>query len=207
MYKPLNHAPSDVHSTPASNLSIEKHHGTVNPWKAHIKKIYVACSLVTIPMVAFTIAIVSLVFINRIDIDYCPYPQLCHDVNTPDTVMGSDYYVDFPVGRLAFVSSLSSTISFTLIAAFMVLYSYTAARQLLEASDVSQESKNLPSPHDVAILVRLLNAEAFLLWDLGIYHLRRLFHGKSQSLQRKGNRHSSLVRACLAVLGFSIVGR
>ncbi|KAF2821695.1 hypothetical protein CC86DRAFT_470389 [Ophiobolus disseminans] len=140
-----------------------------------------------------------------IDLDYCPYPTLCHRTKPPGTSKG-DYYIDFPVGRLAFVSSLSATISFTLVAAFMVIYSYTAARKLLDASDASQESKDLPSPHDIAVLVRLLNAEIFLLWGLLVYQLRQRFRRKPQTTQTRIHQYSPMVRASLAVLIAGIIG-
>lgn len=38
-----------------------------NPWRAHTRKIFLACGIVVVPMVAFTIAIIWVVFANLIN--------------------------------------------------------------------------------------------------------------------------------------------
>jgi hypothetical protein len=59
-----------------------------------------ACCLIVIPMVAFTITLFCIVFSNGVSLDHCPYPDLCPANSTGPAY----YYVDFPVGRLAFDS-------------------------------------------------------------------------------------------------------
>jgi hypothetical protein len=200
MYQVLSRESTKVERTPSKQRWIHK------PWQSHTRTIFIACAFVTVPMVAFTITMLCLVFSHRLNLQDCPYPELCHDVNSPDTLNGSNYYIDFPNGKLAFVSSLSATVSFTLVAAFMILYGFTAARQLLEASAVSQQGKDLPSPHDVAILVRLLNAEALLLWDLCLSYCRSLKISSSSNIGKRA-RTSQVVRACFMVMGVGLIGR
>lgn len=134
------------------------------PWKTHTKKILVAASLIVIPMVAFTVAILAIVFSNIVDLYHCPEPELCPYRNVLPT-NGSDYYVDFSVGRLAFVSSLSSTISLALVAAVMTTYGYIVADGFLRVSKASDTRDQLPSPFETSTIKRLLNAEVFLLFE------------------------------------------
>jgi hypothetical protein len=189
------------------NHSPKKTWNLQNPWKNHNRKIILSCFLITIPILAFTITTFWLVFAKSIKISSCPYPDLCYNVNTADTLRGSNYYVDLPVGRLAFVASLSSTISFMLIAACMTTYGSVAARQLLELSKLSVQGKELPSPYDITILIRLLNAEVLLLWDLCGRYFLQVIRRRSDSYKKKTTQGSRVVQKCLAILSLGLVSR
>jgi hypothetical protein len=178
-----------------------------NPWKTYTRKIILSGSLVTVPMVAFVGAISWIVFANIIGLRDCPYPELCYEVNTGDTLRGSNYYIDFPVGRIAFVASLSSAISFTLVGACMAMYGFIVARQLLETSRTSVQGKRLPSPYNITTIIRLLNAETTLLWDLSSRFLFRIFRRRSTLMQKKTNRGFYVVRGCAIVFGLALVSR
>ena len=75
------------------------------------RNILLLCLLVTVPMVAFTVTVLFLVFGYKIDDMKCAYQELCskeglsNGTNTMD-----NYYVDFPAARLVFISSWSSTV-------------------------------------------------------------------------------------------------
>lgn len=55
-------------------------------WSRHNQKILKTCALVVLPMLAFTIAILSLVFANQIDPYDCPNADLCSTTNTTTAV-------------------------------------------------------------------------------------------------------------------------
>lgn len=191
-------------STRDESISTRRHSRA--PWTLHVRKVLYACSLVTVPMFAFTIALSWLVFANRVDLNHCPYPNLCRNFNSQATLEGRNYFVDFPVGRLAFVSSLSATLSFTLIAAFMAMYGHTVARQLMETTR-NEHRDNLPSPHNLAVIVRLLNAEVFLLGDLFLEYVSQRFRRSPATKRERRSERSDLTRACLVVLSLGILVR
>ncbi|KAF9701743.1 hypothetical protein EKO04_000960 [Ascochyta lentis] len=116
-------------------------------------------------MIAFTVAILTIVFVNEVNLEYCPHPELCPYLDNSGPSNSSEYYVDVSVGRLAFVSSLSSTISFALVASLMTLYGYVVAKQMLRASIQCNKKATLPSPYYMSTLIRILNAEIVPLWD------------------------------------------
>jgi hypothetical protein len=140
-------------------------------WKPQTKKIVLACVLVTVPMVVFSAVILGIVYAKRVNLEYCPIPDLCPSLDGRNSSDSSNYYVDFPVGQLSFVSSLSSTVSFTQIAAMMTLYGYIVARQLLNTPSPFESQKELLTPHGMTMLLRSLNGEIFLLWDMCLHYL------------------------------------
>jgi hypothetical protein len=87
------------------------------------------------------------------------------------SIDNSAYYVDFPAGRLACVSSLSSTISFTLVAALMTTYGFVVAQQILCLSTSSSASGISPTPRETSTVIRILNAEVPLLRDLDSFEI------------------------------------
>ncbi|KAJ8108294.1 hypothetical protein OPT61_g8272 [Boeremia exigua] len=164
-------------------------------WSSHTGKIIFTSSLVIVPMVAFTVTILAIVFTHTIDLDECLQQGLCPYDNTSRPGNSSDYYVDFPVGRLAFVSSLSSTISFALVAAIMSMYGYVVASHLLQTSDLNDAHATLPTPREASILIRLLNAEIILLLEMLQSCYRRILRRKDVG-RSKG---SPLLRRCRTV--------
>ncbi|KAF1840313.1 uncharacterized protein K460DRAFT_421289 [Cucurbitaria berberidis CBS 394.84] len=204
MYRILKRSRSD--SSPSSeSKSPSEIWNLQNPWKLHTRKIILTCSLVFVPMVAFTVTLLSIVFSRRVDLQHCPFPELCPDLNSLNSLHGSNYYVDFSVGRLAFVSSLSSTISFALVAALMAMYGFIAARQLLDVSASNRAHENLPSPYRTSILVRLINAEMFLLWDVWVRKIHTAL-GRRQSRKKKHQHSPPIIRKALFVFTLSLLG-
>jgi hypothetical protein len=83
-----------------------------NPWRLEVRKVFLMCLCVTIPMLLFTIIILWLVLGHQVSAAQCPYAELCPSNDTFEgTFGGSYYYVDYPAARLAFVASWSSTVS------------------------------------------------------------------------------------------------
>lgn len=157
-------------------------------------------------MVAFTITILTIVFSHTIDLDECLQHDLCPFNDTSSSANSSDYYVDFPVGRLAFVSSLSSTISFAMVAAIMSLYTYVVACQLLQASELDHEHATLPTPREASNLIRLLNAEIILLLEMMQSCYRRIARQKHAD-QRGKSKGSPLMRRCRIVFLLGLAAR
>jgi hypothetical protein len=174
-------------------------------WSTHSRKILFLTFLVIVPMIAFTVTIISIVFVNSIDLNDCPDHDLCPYTNSPGPANSSDYYVDFSVGRLAFVSSLSSTISFALVAAMMSLYGYVVAKQIMLASKDLGSQETLPTPYGASTLIRLLNAETFLLGEMILSGFRQILRRKS--VQKKPRKQPQLLRMCMSVLLLSLAAR
>lgn len=169
------------------------------------RKITFLAFLVVVPIIAFTITLISIVFVNVIDLDECPDRALCPYTRNSGPANSSNYYVDFPVGRLTFVSSLSSTISFALVAAMMSLYGYVVAKQIMHASKESGKQTHLPTPYGASTLIRLLNAESLLLGEMFISHCRRVLRRKR--IQRKPSKQPQLLRMCMSILLLSLGAR
>jgi ABC-type Fe3+ transport system permease subunit len=172
---------------------------------AHSKKIIFLAFLVVVPVIAFTITIISIVFVNIVDLNECPDRDLCPYTDSLGPANSSNYYVDFSVGRLAFVSSLSSTISFALVAAMMSLYGYVVAKQIMHVSKEPGSQMSLPTPYGASTLIRLLNAETFLLGDVIVSGCRQILRRKR--VQRKPSKQPQLLRMCMSVLLLSLGAR
>ncbi|KAF2662701.1 hypothetical protein K491DRAFT_773231 [Lophiostoma macrostomum CBS 122681] len=163
-------------------------------------KILLASSLVVVPIISFTITILWIVFTNRVGNTKCPYPAICPGPELVNATSPSDYFVDFPAARLAFVSSLSSTISFTLVSAMMTMYAYWAARQLLKSSDTTLSVQQLPNPHQLSVLLRMLNADVLAFWDVVARKVIRVFwHKEATSDPNEVNRTPSILRDVILV--------
>ncbi|KAH6644208.1 hypothetical protein C7974DRAFT_439475 [Boeremia exigua] len=132
-----------------------------NQTKHHLKKVLLSSAFIVVPMVAFTITVLVVLFSNVVDLDYCPPSQLCNHTVTAG-MNSTDYYVDFPVGRLAFVASLSSTFSLALVAAIMTMYGYVVAKQVLSLPEDLGQQTGSPSSHEMSTLIRVLNGEIIL---------------------------------------------
>lgn len=104
---------------------------------------------------------------NRLDEGRCPYSDLCPDPGLLNSNMSSkNHYIAFPAGQLAFISSLSSTISFSLVGILMIIYVYSTVSELLIDEKDKAGRPSLPSPYQFSIIVRLLNAEVLALWEV-----------------------------------------
>jgi hypothetical protein len=149
------------------------------PWQMHNRKIILACGLALIPMLAFTLTFLGLVFSRSVkqNAECAPgYEELCPaslSFNTTAGVSSANYYVDYPAARLVFLGSLSSTISFSLVGVLMAIYSYSIACELLSVSQARDDLGALPDPYQTSMLVRVLNAELLSLWELGFVEILR----------------------------------
>jgi hypothetical protein len=149
-----------------------------NTWKPHTKKIILTYLLVVVPMVTFTVTVLWIVLSSSINLHNCPYPDLCPNLGAVD---GSAYYIDFPAGRLAFVSSLSSTISFALVAALMTMYGFVAAQQFLSSSQTPGICAGVPTPYETSILMSPQCRDGFAMGHWLTKHATRVSTSFSNS--------------------------
>lgn len=139
----------------------------------HRRKISLYCLAIVTPMIASCSIITWIVFANLVH-ERCQVKELCHEQDTTNTTSKDHFYVDFPAARLAFIASGSSTVSFALIGLLMTVYAYTNAATFLHVSSGVQP-ESLPTPHQLSILLRVINAEWMVLWDLSISKLKEVF--------------------------------
>ncbi|KAF2195565.1 hypothetical protein K469DRAFT_649646 [Zopfia rhizophila CBS 207.26] len=163
----------------------------------HTRKIILQCLLVTTPMLASSIIVLYIVYAQLIE-EGCPSQELCPGPNLTNVTLKTHYYVDFPAARLAFISSWSSTVSFALVGFLMAIYAYTNAATLLDASE-NADQESLPSPHQMSVLLRILNAELIVLYSLATSKLRKVFWDRAKD-DDLSQRTSPIVGASIMVL-------
>jgi len=130
------------------------------------QRILLTSCLVITPMIAFTSIILGFVFMNIVDNFGCSPDYLCSGNGLMNRTSKYYYYVDFPAASLGFISSLSSTVSFTLVGVLMPMFAYTIAAQLIRTSSNQDERETLLSPYQTSLMMRVLNAEILSLWEL-----------------------------------------
>jgi len=123
--------------SPRSKLRLQ------SPWKAHTRKIFLACGIVVIPMIVLTVALIWTVFANVINDNRCPILELCPGPEILNATSRSYYYVDYPAARLVFISSWTSTVSFSFVSMLMTLFGYVIACQMLRKSSTEQSDRLL----------------------------------------------------------------
>ncbi|KAF2110525.1 hypothetical protein BDV96DRAFT_635562 [Lophiotrema nucula] len=168
----------------------------------HARRILLACSIVVIPMMVFTIIMIWAVFAHSLGRSDCPFPELCPGQDLVNSTLAAHYYIDFSAGRLAFISSLSSTISFALVSVLMMIYAYSTASQLLNSSEDHSRQKVLPSPYQTSMLIRVLNAEMLALYELAESKIKSMFwHSeRSSDAKRKARAPGTLQSGILVLL-------
>jgi hypothetical protein len=137
----------------------------------HTRRIITHCLLVVTPLLASSFIVVYIVYTNLVS-GGCPSKELCPEILNDTSE--NHYYIDFPAARLAFISSGSATVSFALLAVIMAMHSYSNAASFIHTSAKSGQG-SLPSPHQMSVLLRVLNAELAVLWDLAYTRVRRVF--------------------------------
>jgi hypothetical protein len=158
-------------------------------------------------MVAATIALLSIVFSNMVDLNHCPYSDLCPYTNGTGPANKYYYYVDTSVGLVAFISSFSSSISFTLVAAMMTLYGYIVARHMTDVSTVYDGESEMPSAYGLSMVIRLLNAEMVVLWDMFVQVYRKAMRNHQENVSLNRMRASRMLLLCRIVFLVSLSAR
>jgi hypothetical protein len=147
-------------------------------WKRYTQKIVLHCLIVTTPMLVSSLVILYIVYANLVT-PSCASKELCPASGLVNATSRAFYYIDFPAAQLAFVSSWSATVSFALVGFMMAFSSYANAYALLKASE-GEEQDDLPTPHQMSLLLRVLNAEMIVLWDLAVAKVKNVFWHQEQ---------------------------
>ena len=173
-------------------------------WQPYTQKIILHCLIVTTPMLVSSIAILYIVYTNLIT-PTCALQELCQASEVVNVTSKAFYYIDFSAAQLAFVSSWSATVSFALVGFLMAFASYANASSLLHASE-KDDQDDLPSPHQMSVLLRVLNAEMMILWDLASSKVKRVFwHREKES---EDVQHTSpILGASVIILLLSLLAR
>jgi hypothetical protein len=183
------------------------------PWQMHNRKVILACGLAILPMLAFTLTFLGLVFSHSVKQNaVCApgYEELCPasiPLNTTAGVSNANYYVEYPAARLVFLGSLSSTISFSLVGVLMAIYSYSVACELLRASQTRDDLGELPDPYQTSMLVRVLNAELLTLWELGAVEIVRAVFKLRLPIWKSDIRAARLLQKSILVFVFCLITR
>ncbi|KAI9765133.1 MAG: hypothetical protein M1840_007840 [Geoglossum simile] len=124
-----------------------------------------AFSVITIPMVLFSIILLYLVFGHRVAESEFRYPELRDP--TAQASSGA-YFVEVSAPTLVFIASWSSTLALSLVSVVITLYSYSVALGIVKRSEGSDYA-GLPTPYQLGILVRLMNGSLGALWSWAKY--------------------------------------
>jgi hypothetical protein len=171
---------------------------------AHMRKIILHSLLVAVPMLASSTIIIYIVYANLVN-QQCPNEGLCP--RSINATSADHYLIDFPAARLAFISSGSATVSFTLLGVLMTMYSYINAASFLRSYQQNHD-RSMQTSDQMSAMIRLLNAEMTVLWDV----VSSSFKGVFWDLEKDDNTPSpspspNLTRSCSAVLSIGIVAR
>ena len=178
--------------------------------KSHVAHIILLCSLVAIPMIACTVALLGFIFVNVTNDITCLHPELCPGPDLINATSRHFYYIDFPAARLALISSLSSSVSLALVGALMAMYAYIEARRIISYSRATHASEQYAflNPYQFSILIRVLNADLLALWELGYGKIKSVFWRRDRSESRKvKDEPRNVLRTSIGVFVFCILGR
>ncbi|KAF1986855.1 hypothetical protein K402DRAFT_376826 [Aulographum hederae CBS 113979] len=126
---------------------------------------------VVVPMLAFSITLLILVYANLIDHTSCAHEELCLQQEEDER---DSYYVQYSATRLVFIASWSSTLSLALVCLLMTQFSFVTAKQMLGVAPSAHNSGiNAPTPHQFGLLVKTVNGSYSSLWDLFLFHVLR----------------------------------
>jgi hypothetical protein len=175
--------------------------------KAHSKQLLIASSIAVVTMITFTVVILVLVFANLAEHLHCPYDGICPDSSLVNATRSSYYYIDYPATRLVFVASWSSTVNFALVGALMSTFAYSVATQLTAASDSGNEDLALPTTYRTSLLIRVLGADYFSLWEMLRSWTNRCFRPRALRAPHEDNRKPAVLRASIITLCLALLAR
>lgn len=127
--------------------------------------ILLACLTATLPMIFLSVATLYIVFHYRIDDTVCQLQELCPQLNQTSSDV---YLVDFSATTLTTIASWSSSISLTLTAVLMFLFSYPIAAHFIRSSQTTKYTE-LPTPYQLNLLIGSLGASLLTIWQFVVY--------------------------------------
>jgi len=176
-------------------------------WAPHTRGVVAACALVFIPITLFTIVLLSLVFRYEINEATCPYHEMCPGSNRMNRTTNSHYYIDFPAARLVFIASWSSTISFASVGILMAIYGHLASHQLIHDSGSENSKTLLPSPYQTSLIVRAVNGDFLVLWELFSRKIKSIFWKMEQEPEDQHKYRSRTLRKSVSVFVCCVIAR
>jgi len=122
-------------------------------------EIIIAVLLISIPLVAISVALLVVVFAYRIRETPSNFGQL------GKTNLGSGaYLVNINSTKIALIASFASDVAPLLAAAILTLLSYPISKKLYKWSIGNQEN-DLPSPREYGYIITLLAGQTGTLWS------------------------------------------
>ena len=132
--------------------------------KGHYLEIFIASSTLVLPMLLSSVVLIGLVYAHLMPDERSSYS---HNGRTNIT-LGASYYVNYSATQLVFFSSISSTLAPLLFSPIMILFSYLTAYLMTKESD-SMGVDKLPSPFQLVLLIKTLEAKIMSLWSTTLY--------------------------------------
>lgn len=190
--------------SPKPSLERKESQRQKNPFATQNRVIIVSCCVVLLPMAAFTAVLLWMIFAHLVQPLECTSTDLCMTAAqlNQTNFTSADYIVDVPAAQLVFIASWSSTLSTTFVGCVMVLCSYVVASRLLRLADEDTHAHGHPTPYQITLLIRLLNADILVLWDM----IRDMFSA-SKHPERKNTRIPSLLKTAFGIFLLSILCR
>jgi uncharacterized membrane protein len=144
-----------------SSIAAVNHGGTTH-MRGRISEILIAFAVMTLPMLAFTGALLGLIFHYRISQNTFISEDLAFN---NDPIQSDAFYVRISATALITVASWSSTVAPILIGFAITLVSYPVAKNLLIASETHDMSQ-LPTPFQLSLIIRMISSGSFsALWS------------------------------------------
>ncbi|KIV82325.1 hypothetical protein PV11_04444 [Exophiala sideris] len=136
-------------------------------------------AIVGLPILGFTAALLALVFVYRVS-NSKSHP---FETESPPTIVGSSILVNFPATRLVFIASWSSTLAPMLLGSLMALWHVPTACRLASLT-CHDEVDQLPTPHQLSMLIGLSTGSFDELRKYCMYRLSNVKAGQPQLLTR-----------------------
>lgn len=127
--------------------------------------IWIACAVITLPMVILSAILLGLVFHNEVDQSSIVSVQ-------PPRDNRAAYLVNFSSTRLITVASWTSTVAPLLPVFVMTLLSFPAAQYVFKSSQQRQTTR-LPTPYQLSLYVNLISGSLGSLWQWALYRSRK----------------------------------
>ncbi|KAE8446450.1 hypothetical protein EG329_011913 [Mollisiaceae sp. DMI_Dod_QoI] len=170
--------------------------GVISQKRVGLETIAFLFALVFLPLIAFSIVILWLIFHYRVLPTSSPLPDLR---TTPNDHDDSYYYVNFSSTQILFITSWSSTVAPMLVGLVMTLSLFPISNRLLRLS-LSENPHRLPTPQQFAILLGLSEGRILALWNYVSYLFRR-----TRARQSTGLRLSAFIYIVAIVISALIV--
>ena len=138
--------------------------------------------LVSIPLLAFSVVLLGLVFHFRVSHGHVPYSNLDFPGSQDEAGV---YYVNFGATMLIFVASWSSSLAPALVGFALTMFSFPIAHSYLQHSR-EQRKTGLLTPYELSIVLRLLTGGtlgALWAWVKYLYTWRRRRQSQAPALK------------------------